>query len=104
MGLIDRQMEIIHVPASYGLYKTTGFFFWIFGMLSIILGPILNILQQLTIFSHHYIFVFSFFGEISPKNENVAIGKIVNFWRMFKIGPNMIDNIPKIQKKNLVGL
>ena len=79
MGLIEHQMEIIHVPASYGLYKPTEFFFWIFGMLSIILGPILNILQQLTIFSNDYIFVFSFFGEISPKNENVVIRKNCQF-------------------------
>ena len=86
MGLIDRQMEIIHVPASYGLYKPTEFFSWIFGMLSIILGPILNILQQLTIFSNHYIFVFSFFGEISPKNENVVMGKNLHFWLDIKKG------------------
>ena len=65
------EMEIgISVPDSYGLYKPTEVFFWIFGMLGIILGPILNILQKLTIFSNHYIFVF---GKISLKNEKMKM-------------------------------
>ena len=36
------------------------------------------------IFSHHYIFVFPFFSEISPKNENVVMGKNLHFWSNIK--------------------
>jgi len=68
-------------------------------MLSFIFDPILNILQQLYQLAFHYIFVFSFFSEISPKNQNMEEASSHICRRMFKIGPNMNDTIPMIQKK-----
>ena len=74
MGLIDRQMEIIHVPASYDFYRAQVGFFWIFGMLSIIFGPNFNILHKLAISQGT---TFSFFSEISLKNEKMKMFSLV---------------------------
>ena len=63
-------------------------------MLLFILGPILNILQQLWQLAST---TFSLFGEISlknEKNENVVQARGHNCWWMFKIGPNMNNKIP----------
>ena len=81
------------------LQNPTMFFVCIFGMLSFIFGPILNILQLSNQLAFHYIFIFSFFSEISPKNQNMEEASSHICWRMFKIGPNMNDTIPMIHKK-----
>ena len=81
------------------LQKPTMFFVCIFGMLSFIFGPILNILPTIKSASLSLHFHFSFFSEISQKNQNMAEASCHVCRRMFKIGPNMNDTIPMIQKK-----
>ena len=49
-------------------------------------------------FTRDNILIFSFFSEISLKNENVVPCEIANWWWMFKIGPDMIGNITRIKK------
>ena len=61
-------------------YKAGLGFSWTRMMLSVIWGPFFNIQPKMKIFSHHYIFICPFFSEISPKNENVVMGKNLHFW------------------------
>ena len=53
---------------------------------AVICGPFFIFRPKMKIFSYHYIFVFPFFSEISPKNENVVMGKNLHFWSKNKKG------------------
>jgi len=99
MLLFSKLLEKKRLENFYALYKPIMFFVCIFGILSFIFGPILNILQLLNQLAFHYIFISSFFSEISQKNQNMAEASCHVCRRMFKIGPNMNDTIPMIQKK-----